>query len=159
MAHYEFNKDVLEGEAGERSITDWLCSKLDGELLSDNKTNSHDVIVRFPIREGRWSGDVSFEIKTDVLVKPERDTGNMFIEYYSRGKDSGVTVCKARYFVTYFKHLGEVWVIETDELRRLVQQHSFRQITNAGDRNSGTCGYLIPRMQYRSHFKRYKITT
>lgn len=157
MAHYEFRKDVLEGEAGESTVTSWLCENLNGVLLSDNKTNSHDVIIQFPDRGGMWSGKVSLEIKTDVLVKPEKDTGNMFIEYRSRGKDSGITVCKADYFITYFKHLDEVWVIPTQDLKFLVTVDKFREVTNAGDEGSGTCGYLIPRMKYRQHFKRYKL--
>jgi len=158
MAHYTFRKDVIEGEQGESFITSWLCENANGVLLSDNKTNTHDVTIQFPERNNTiWSGIQTLEIKTDVLVKPERDTGNLFIEYHSRGKPSGISVCKADFFITYFKHLREVWVISTSNLKKLIEEHNFRTVTNAGDENSRTCGYLIPRAKYREYFKRYKV--
>ena len=157
MANYSFKHDVVEGEAGEKTVVNWLCENLGGVPLEYNKTNSHDIVIRFPERKGYWSGEVSLEIKTDVLVKPGRDTGNMFIEYHSRGKPSGISTCTADFFVTYFKHLGEVWVIPTQDLKFLVTVDKFREVTNAGDAGSGTCGYLVPRMKYREHFKRYKL--
>ena len=158
MAHYTFRKDVIEGEQGEAFITNWLCENANGVLLSDNKTNTHDIIIQFPERNNTiWSGIQTLEIKTDVLVKPERDTGNLFIEYHSRGKPSGISVCKADFFITYFKHLREVWVINTSDLKQLIEEHNFCTVTNAGDKGSGTCGYLIPRTKYREYFKRYKV--
>jgi hypothetical protein len=158
MAHYTFRKDLVEGEQGETFVTNWLCTNANGVLLSDNKTNTHDIIIQFPERTNTiWSGIQSLEIKTDVLVKPERDTGNLFIEYHSRGNPSGISVCKADFFVTYFKHLQELWVISTSDLKNLVKENTFRKVTNAGDEGSNTCGYLIPRNTYRRYFKRYKV--
>jgi hypothetical protein len=158
MAHYNFNKDIIEGEQGESFVTEWLCSQTNGKRLSNNKTNSHDVIIEFPERQNSiWSGIVSLEIKTDVLVSPSRDTGNMFIEYECRGKPSGISVTQADLFITYFKHLQEVWVIQTANLKELLTTYNFRSVTNAGDENSRTCGYLIPRMKYRQYFKRYNV--
>jgi hypothetical protein len=158
MAHYDFNQDIIEGEQGEERITEWLCKNANGMLLSNNKTNSHDVIIEFPTNQHQlWQGRKTLEIKTDVLIKPKYDTGNMFIEFECRGKPSGISVSKADIFITYFKHLSEVWVIPTNELKQLIESHSFRVVTNAGDRGSRTCGYLIPRMKYRQYFKRYKL--
>jgi hypothetical protein len=157
MANYSFKHDVVEGEAGEQTVVDWLCKNLDGVWMTYNKTNTHDVFIKFPERKGLWSGEVSLEIKTDVLIKTGYDTGNMFIEYHSRGKPSGISTCQADLFVTFFKNLGEVWVIPTQDLKFLVTVDKFREVTNAGDAGSGTCGYLIPRMKYREHFKRYKV--
>ena len=158
MAHYNFNKDIIEGEQGERFVTEWLCSNAHGKEISNNKTNSHDVIIQFPERNNSiWSGIVSVEIKTDVLISPNRDTGNLFIEYECRGKPSGISVTKADLFITYFKNLKELWVIPTVELKRLITTYNFRTVTNAGDENSRTCGFLVPRMKYRQYFKRYNV--
>ena len=158
MAHYNFRKDIIEGEDGEKFVTNCLCETFGAKLISDNKTNSHDVLIEFPERENSmWSGLTSLEIKTDVLISTQRDTGNMFIEYESRGKQSGISVNKADIFITYFKNLGEMWAIRTNDLKVLIQNNKFRVVTNAGDKGSGTCGYLIPRMQYRQYFKRYKV--
>lgn len=158
MAHYNFRKDIIEGEAGEQIITNWLCENAKGKLLSDNKTNTHDIQIEFPVRENTiWSGTKTLEIKTDVLISPTYDTGNMFIEYECRGKPSGISVTTADLFITYFKNLNEVWVIPTNELKELVSTYRFREVKNAGDKGSRTCGYLIPRAKYRSNFKCYKL--
>lgn len=146
MAHYDFDRDVVEGEAGEREVVAWLCGRFNGTLVDTNRTNTHDAVIEFPTKR------VSFEIKTDVLVTPERDTGNLFVEYRSRGKPSGIVVSKADYFATYFRNLGELWIIGTKNLRKLIRQVSFRKVQNVGDPNSGTCGYLIPREAYAEHF-------
>ena len=158
MAHYSFRKDIVEGEEGERFVTNCLCETFGAKLISDNKTNSHDVLIEFPERDNSiWSGTLSLEIKTDVLIKPTRDTGNMFIEYECRGKPSGISVTQADMFITYFKNLNEIWVITTVKLKELLNTENFRSVGNAGDEGSKTCGYLIPRMKYRNHFKRYKV--
>lgn len=158
MAHYSFRKDIIEGEQGEEFVTNCLCETFGAKLVSNNKTNSHDVIIEFPQRENSmWSGTLSLEIKTDVLVSEKRDTGNMFIEYECRGKPSGINVTQSDIFITYFKNLNEMWAIPTLKLKELLNTHTFRTVGNAGDEGSRTCGYLIPRMKYREYFKRYKV--
>ena len=158
MAHYNFRKDIIEGEAGEAFVTNWLCENANGTLISDNKTNSHDTIIEFPDTDhDLWSGTKMLEIKTDVYVTPTRDTGNMFIEYSCRGKPSGIMVTQADIFITYFKHLNELWVIRTNDLRKLLATYTFRDVSNAGDKGSRTSGYLIPRDKYREYFKCYKV--
>jgi hypothetical protein len=151
MAHYNFKQDIVVGEEGEKIVTEWLCDSYNGILLSDNKTNSHDIVIQFPKKT------LSFEIKTDVFVSKYYDTGNMFIEYESRNKPSGISVCKADYFITYFKYLNELWMIKTKDLQNLIQSINFRIFKNAGDAGSNTHGYLIPRKKYQQHFKVVKI--
>jgi hypothetical protein len=151
VAHYNFKKDIVVGEEGEKIVSEWLCTSYNGKLLSDNKTNSHDIIIQFPRKT------LSFEIKTDVFVSKHYDTGNMFIEYESRNKPSGISVCKADYFITYFKYLNEVWMIKTKDLRNLINNATHRIFKNAGDKGSNTHGYLIPRQKYQEHFKVVKI--
>lgn len=158
MAHYNFRKDIIEGEQGEEFVTNCLCETFGATLISNNKTNSHDVIIEFPLTENSiWSGRLSLEIKTDVLVSEKRDTGNMFIEYECRGKPSGISVTKSDIFITYFKNLNELWAIPTPKLKELISTQNFRTVGNAGDKGSKTCGYLIPRIKYREYFKRYKV--
>jgi hypothetical protein len=158
MAHYKFKKDIIEGEMGEEFVTNCLCETFSGKLISTNKTNSHDVILEFPQADNSiWSGTLSLEIKTDLLVTKTRDTGNMFIEYECRGKPSGISVTKSDIFITYFKHLDELWAIPTSKLKELLSANDFKTVKNVGDKNSKTCGYLIPRMRYKEHFNRYKL--
>jgi len=151
MAHYNFKQDIVVGEDGEKIVTEWLCDSYNGKLLADNKTNSHDVVIQFPKKT------LSFEIKTDVFVSPYYDTGNMFIEYESRNKPSGISVCRADYFITYFKYLNELWMIKTTDLQNLINSVNFRVFKNAGDKGSNTHGYLIPRKKHQPNFKVVKI--
>jgi hypothetical protein len=157
MSYYELNfkKDLVIGEEGERFVTSFLCERYQGEKISENKTYTHDVVIAFPVtHHPLWSGVKTLEIKTDVY---KRDTGNMFVEYTSRGKLSGISVSKADIFLTYFKNLNEMWAIKTKELRRLIMNNDFRKVTNAGDTSSRNSGFLIPRIKYADHFITYKI--
>lgn len=146
MANYDFRKDIIEGEEGERIVLGDLES-LGGEFISDNKDNKYDLLIKKDDKK------LTYEIKTDVYCKPNRDTGNMFIEFECRGKDSGVRVSKADWFVTYYKHFNELWYIKTTDLLNLVETEDIRMTTNSGDAGSNTRGYLLPRYKYKNHFK------
>lgn len=146
MANYDFRKDLIEGEEGEQVVLSDLES-LGGEFISDNKDNKYDLLIT---KDGK---ELTYEIKTDVYCKPDRDTGNMFIEFECRGKDSGVRVSQADWFVTYYKHFNELWYIRTTDLLKLVETEDMRMTSNSGDAGSNTRGYLLPRHKYKNHFK------
>ena len=141
MANYDFNKDILIGEQGEQTIIEDLIS-MGGIYESNNKTNTHDLIINY---KGR---NITYECKTDIFD----DTGNMFIEMKCRNKDSGIAVTKAEWFVTYFKRLNEIWYIKTDKLKEILNTHEHRYIKNVGDKNSKTEGYLLNKNMFRSSF-------
>jgi hypothetical protein len=99
----------------------------------------------------------TYEIKTDVKCAPLFDTGNIFIEYESRGKKSGISVTQAEWFVTYFKYLNEIWFIKSKELKQLIEQNDFPIFKDAGDIGSATHGYLINRRKFKEFFYVCKI--
>lgn len=141
MANYNFNKDIEIGEEGENIIINDLIS-MGAIFISNNKTNSHDVIMSFNNKE------ISYECKTDVYY----DTGNIFVETKCRGKNSGISVTKAKWFVTYFKHLNEIWYIKTDKLKKLLKNYDHKKTTQCGDLNSNTEGFLINKNMFRDEF-------
>lgn len=145
MGNYNFNKDLIIGEQGERTVAQDLES-IGAKLITDNKNNSHDLIVE---KDGT---QLKYEIKTDVFCFPQFDTGNMFIEFECRGKKSGIEVTTADWFVMYYKYLKEIWYIKTDELKKLINDNQFFETEFSGDQNSNTRGYLIPREEYKKHF-------
>jgi len=147
---YNFNKDIKDGERGETVISDFLITK-GYKLLSDNKDNKFDLRMLEP--DGR---ETTIEIKTDVYCTPERDTGNMFIEFHSRGKDSGISTSKAEWFVMYYPHLNESYFIKTETLRNLIENNYFRDVSG-GDNGSNTKGYLINKKQYGKTFNKIQI--
>ena len=145
MAEYNFKKDIIVGEAGESIVVKDL-EKLGAKLISDNKDYRYDIIMEIQGEE------IMYEIKTDVFCKPENDTGNLFIEVECRGNKSGLQVTQAKWFVTYYKHLKEIWYIQTDVLKQLIINNDFKRTQGSGDVGSNTKGWLIPRYQYKKHF-------
>ena len=156
MAEYSFRKDIIEGEAGEDYIIDFLTKGWKGTLLQKKKDYTWDFKIDF-----ENSGVQTFESKTDVYCIPfskvngkvikGRDTGNIFIEFSCRGKYSGIKVTEADWFVYYFKFLGELWMIKVQDLKKLIDENNFR-VGVGGDPGSNSSGYLIPRMKFRDKF-------
>ena len=141
MANYNFKEDIKIGEDGEQVMIDDLIT-LGAIYESNNKTNTHDVILQY---KGK---SISYECKTDVFD----DTGNMFIETQCRGKDSGINVTKAEWFVTYFKKLNEIWYIKTENLKQILNNFEHKISKNSGDHNSNTIGVLLNKNMFRDEF-------
>jgi len=145
MAEYNFTKDIVVGEHGETVVIKDLES-IGATFITDNKDNRYDVIMNINNEE------IKYEIKTDVFCKPENDTGNLFIEYECRGKGSGIIVTEAKWFVTYYEHLRQIWYIQTDVLKQLLMDNNIPKTEFSGDAGSNTKGWLLPRYQYKKHF-------
>lgn len=150
MAHLNFNKDLVLGNQGEIVIKEFLEHK-GCIFIQENNDNKYDL------KMSKNNVETTYEIKTDVLCKPERDTGNLFIEFNCRNKPSGIEVSQADWFVTYFKFLNEIWFIKTSKLKQLIKDNNFYVIKNGGDIGSNTHGYLIKREKFKEHFHVYKI--
>jgi hypothetical protein len=150
MANLNFTSDLKLGNDGEMVIIEYLL-KRGSKLLDTNDDNKYDARM---VKDGV---ETTYEIKTDVKCAPLFDTGNIFIEYESRGKASGISVTEADWFVTYFKYLGEVWFIKTKKLRKLIEDNDFPTFKDAGDVGSATHGYLIKRKEFKDYFYVRKI--
>jgi hypothetical protein len=140
-----FKDDLKRGEEGELIVRTYLESK-GATYHSDNKNNTHDLIMSFNEEL------ISYEIKTNYYVNKDRDSNNIFVEFECRGKASGIDVSKAKWFATYFFNLGEIWFIEVDKLKELIEEYTFKTTTLSGDYNSNTKGYLVPRFLFVEHF-------
>ena len=150
MANLEFRSDLKLGNEGEDVIIKFLESK-GHKYLDSNNDNKYDIKM---LTKGK---ETTYEIKTDVKCAPLFDTGNIFIEFESRGKASGIAVTQAKWFVTYFKYLNELWFIKSDELKTLINNNDFPIFRDAGDIGSATHGYLIKRKNFKEHFYVCKI--
>jgi hypothetical protein len=150
MANLDFISDLKLGNDGEESIIKHLLSN--GCIYVDsNNDNKYDLKM---ITKGV---ETTYEIKTDVKCAPLFDTGNLFIEFESRGKASGIVVTEADWFVTYFKYLNQAWFIKSDKLKQLINENDFPTFKDAGDIGSATHGYLIKRKDFKEHFYVCKI--
>lgn len=143
----DFSQDINIGEDGEGFIKHFLIDK-GYKFLSENKDYKYDLLMSFNGRE------ITYEIKTDVYVSPKKDTGNLVVEFESRGKPSGISVTEADYYVYYMPKLKEIWNIKMDELKSLIDDNNFKEV-NGGDVGSNTKMYLIRRSNYKKYFKVY----
>jgi hypothetical protein len=150
MANLDFKTDLKLGNDGEDVIINFLESK-GCSYVDSNNDNKYDLKM---ITNGK---ETTYEIKTDVKVAPVYDTGNIFIEYESRGKASGISVTQADWFVTYFKYLKEIWFIKSETLKQLMSENEFPVFYDAGDVGSATHGYLIKRKDFKEYFHVCKI--
>lgn len=150
MANLYFRTDLKLGNDGEEYIIRYLTDK-GCKYVDSNDNNKYDLKM---ITKGV---ETTYEIKTDVKCAPLFDTGNIFIEFESRGKASGISVTEADWFVTYFQYLKEAWFIKSDKLKKLIKENDFPTFKDAGDIDSATHGYLIKRKDFKEHFYVYKI--
>ncbi len=150
MANLDFKSDLKLGNEGEDIIINFLESK-GHKYIDSNNDNKYDIKM---MTKGK---ETTYEVKTDVKCAPLFDTGNIFIEFESRGKASGIAVTQAKWFVTYFKFLNELWFIKSDKLKELINNNEFPIFKDAGDIGSATHGYLIKRKQFKNHFHVCKI--
>jgi hypothetical protein len=150
MANLNFKQDLILGNDGEDIVRKFLESK-GCSYLESNNDNKYDLKMLKNKKE------ITYEIKTDVKCAPVCDTGNIFVEFESRGKDSGIIVTQADWFVTYFKYLKQLWFIKSDDLRNLIKENEFPIFYDAGDIGSKTHGYLIKRKAFNEYFHVHKI--
>lgn len=162
----KFEKDLRAGKVGEKMARQYLEQK---GLLFVRESTERKEMKKWDIEMLFNHKLIQYEIKTDVFIKPERfiyseffkkemkhpaiETGNMFVEYHSRGVDSGIVTTTADVWMYFYYYLNELWIIEVDKLRKLIKDNEFPRHEDSGDPNSHTMGYLIPRFEYKEHFK------
>jgi len=91
--------------------------------------------------------DSTIEVKTDFEY---HKTGNFYIEYQSRGKPSGISTTKAKYWALISSRSRDLnqdsvsffLIIETEKLKRLCKKHYYRKNVLGGDSDTSV-GLLI----------------
>lgn len=78
------------------------------------------------------------EVKKDELAKK---TGNVFVEYESRNKPSGIATTKADFYCFVISNENIIFV-ETNKLKELCKQKRLRKVPG-GDSNT-SMGVLLP---------------
>ena len=88
---------------------------------------------------GKIFNDKKIEVKYDLQAL---DTGNIYVEYWSRGKRSGISTSEAEYYCFAFGdtfHLIETKILK-GRCRKYIGTHRDR---NGGDSNTSK-GILLP---------------
>jgi len=81
----------------------------------------------------------TIEVKHDLIATK---TGNLFIEYESRGKPSGISKSNADYYCLCF---GDTYaMIKTENLKKLCRKHYKTKSDVLGGDNNTSKGILLP---------------
>lgn len=106
----------------------------------------HNSDFRYDLAVGQLKGEDKFhemlsnskiEVKYD---KKTRETGNVYIEFESRGKPSGIATSEADYWA-YFTNEDECFVISTKKLKEKLRKLNPPRV-NGGDNNTSV-GLLV----------------
>ena len=167
VSQKNFTKDNRIGKIGEYMAAQYLMDYKGLEFVRESEEKGD--LKKWDLELKYKSKPFKYEIKTDVYIipgkwfKPQgwdreiwidgKDTGNIFIEFHSRGVDSGITTTTADVWMNFFFHLDELWSIPVTKLREIISKNEFPVSEESGDINSHTMGYLIPREKYKEHFK------
>lgn len=111
MGNYNFQKDLKESQQSVERVVTFLK----GIGCTDVQTNDdgkYDII--YTTREGNRR---TAEVKNDLQFSK---TGNVAIEYVSRGKPSGISTSKAD---IWFYVLDGLYICNTGNLRAYLIQH------------------------------------
>jgi len=149
IGEYNFKSDLKVGDLGEEFVKNFLINK-GFVFLGKNIDNRFDLLMSYESKK------IKYEIKTDVLLSKNNDTGNLVVEFESKGEPSGISVCEADYYVYYIPKLGELWNIKIEDLKTLIKENNFKVITG-GDKGSETKMYLIKRSAYKKYFNFYRL--
>lgn len=85
--------------------------------------------------------NVKVEVKTDSIA---HNTGNAFVEVYSRGKPSGISTTEADIWVYKIESSGSAIVVSTKRLKELVRMYyRLNGFKEGGDSNT-SLGVLVP---------------
>jgi hypothetical protein len=148
---YDFHKlDNKVGKIGENIITQFLKQRgwkvVSSEMTHIDKTE----YIKFDIRATKNGIEKRFEVKTDLLISPGNETGNLFMEIEHKGHKSGIIATTSDYYITILFFKREIWIGESPILRNLITHSNFR-ITKGGEYNKAI-GSLLPRMLYKNYF-------
>jgi hypothetical protein len=110
------------------------CSDFQYDLKLGNK--GENLIAKVLMLEGS-----KIEVKTDFHAIKGNATGNVFIEYESRGKLSGISTSRADWWCFILSN-EQVILIHADKLKALCKRKGLKRV-NGGDNNTSR-GILLP---------------
>lgn len=95
--------------------------------------------------------ELSYEINTDIGNKSE--AGDVEIEFERDEKSSGIDATKAEYWISYFPHLNQIWLIKVKKLKELIETNKETIGIYEKSGESNTKAYILNREEFGSYFK------
>ena len=133
MANYEFWSDLKVGQDGERRVAERILKRIPkSKYLGSNHNSAGDLLMEI------YGRPVLVEVKTDLMSS---QTGNIAIEYESRGKPSDICVSRAPVWV--FIYCGDrMRMVKLETLVNAYSDKGFRHVVG-GDVGSRTKMFLV----------------
>jgi hypothetical protein len=104
-----FHQDLKLGQEIEKIAQQRIIKYFDNDIsiTEINDDNKYDFKI---------SNNESFEVKYDRM---SAITGNIFIEYYCRGKKSGISITQSDYHIIAFTD-KDMYLIPTERLKEMI---------------------------------------
>ena len=147
MGNYNFAKDLKIEESTKKEVIDFLTN-FDFKLVKDNDD------YRYDLKMSDGENEYTIEIKEDFMCK---DTGNVAVEYYCRGKPSGIGRTEADIYFYKIHYDDDILYIltSTNKLKTAIENYKYVRTVTGGDKGSGTKMYLFKLDDYIS-FSNYR---
>lgn len=147
VGYKNFNTDLFRAKKAEQEILDVLmniCGESVLEVYWSDKLPEYDVKLKTIF------GQVKIEMKCDYS---HAKYGNVAVEYWSRGKPSGIMITEADYWIyrIYEKDgTSGMYLIKTTDLVLMISNHMYKdRVEDVGDRGSGTCIFLFEGAKFK----------
>lgn len=139
MGHYNFRQDLVDAQRTEHEVAQRIIARVPGsKLLDTNNNHLYDLAM---VIGGR---PVYIEVKDDLM---SFDTGNIALEYKSRGKWSDIAVTQADCWAFKYRRKSDETprfrLLSTNVLREAWRSGEYRKVIG-GDPGSDTRMVLIP---------------
>jgi hypothetical protein len=146
---YDFRKDLAVATDTESEVASLLEKIYNVKIIERRHDNQYDLKAR-----NAYGSFFTFEVKEDFT---HARTGNVGVEFSCRGKDSGIRVSKADYYI-YKLHFNdgktETYIMRTETLKKMVEDKLYFRIVNGGDKGSDSMNYLFKSDVFRAHGKK-----
>ena len=108
----------------------------------------HNSDFKYDLEVGRVAERILEKLLENKTIEVKRDlqainTGNIYVEYDSRDKPSGLAHTKADYYC-YFITDGRMFLIETEELKELCRKYIGTDRDRRGGDSDTSKGILLP---------------
>lgn len=143
MGNYNFNLDLPTAKKTEEEVANLLVALYKAEIIKYEDSYRYDLLAL--INKVQYK----FEVKEDFMCWK---TGNIALEYESRGKPSGIQTTESDFYVYKVnwdespnrKNKNPEYIINyTSRLKNMVSEKMYHRIVNGGDKNSNTMNYLF----------------
>lgn len=135
MGYYNFRKDLEVSHGSVKRVCDVIKNN-GGEIIDIGDTKDYDI--RF-LKNGK---EYLMEVKEDLMSSK---TGNVAIEYFSRGKPSGILSSKASLWCYIINDI--VYFTTKTKILGLIENKKYSKCVEGGDRKTSLL-YLIPQKTF-----------